>query len=133
MRNAILTAVVMCLFGAFARAAEPELAPPPHEPAPKVTRYTVQVTSTDKGAIANINLRGAGLPEKGIDFKADVSEYTKKLKELAAKHDDKRKPAAIDMEIDGKLVQAHVVQLIDTSISAGFADVSPTLLDPKKR
>ena len=41
--------------------------------------------------------------------------------------------AAIDMEIGTKLLQAHVVQLIEDSIRAGFSDVSPIPLNPKER
>jgi hypothetical protein len=91
----------------------------------------VQVTS-DEGKIANINLRGEGLPVAGLDFKADVAAYRDKLKELAAKH-DKDKPAALTLELPDKLLQAYVVQLVDTAVRSGFEDVSPVPIDKSKR
>lgn len=124
-----LSWVFLLWFCGGATAAEP--APFPHEP-PKKVRYTVTVTS-DEGKIANINLRGGDLPAKGIDFKADVKAYSGKLKELAAKHDDKTKPAAIDIEIDLKLLQRFVVELIDASTGAGFTYFLPIPLDKSKR
>lgn len=129
----MLSCVIVALFCVGAVAAEP--APHPHEPgaALKTTRYVVQVTSNADGAITNINLRGEGLPPKGLNFKADVRAYRDKLKELAAKHDGKTRPAAIDMEIELKLLQGYVVQLIDESIRAGFSDISPVPLDKSKR
>ncbi len=125
----VLSCVALAVFCGYAPAAEP--APYPHEPAPKVTRYIVTVTSEKNGKIANINLRGDGLPKDGLDFKADTGAYGKKIKELVAKH--KEKPPAIDMEISGELVIEYVVQLFDASIRAGVTDVSPVPLDPTKR
>lgn len=123
----ILSCVVVGLFCGGAFAAEP--APFPHEP---VTQYTARVLSDADGKIENIHLRGGGLPEKGLDLKADVKAFGAKLKELAAKH-DKTKPAALTIEIADKLIQAYVVQLIDTAIRSGFEDVSPVPIDKSKR
>lgn len=123
----VLSCVVIGLFCGGAFAAEP--APFPHEP---VTHYVARVLSAEDGSIANIHLSGGKLPEKGIDLKADVKALGGRLKELAAKH-DKKKPAALTIEIADKLLQAYVVQLIDTAIRSGFEDVSPVPIDPKKR
>lgn len=120
--------IVLACGGAF--AAEP--APYPHEPTPKVTKYTARVTSDADGKIANINLRGGSLTEKGIDLKADVKAFHDKLKVLAAKH-EKGKTAALTIESADQLLVTCVVQLVDTAIRAGFEDVSPVPIDKSKR
>lgn len=126
----VLSCAVVVLFcgGSFAA----DVAPHPHEPKPKVTEYIARVTCDADGKIANIHLSGGGLPEKGIDLKADVTAYRDKLKELAAKH-DKDKPAMLILELDDKLKQAYVVQLVDAGIRAGFKDVSPVPIEKKDR
>jgi hypothetical protein len=123
----ILLCVVVGLFcgGAFAV----DVAPHPHEP---VTHYTARVTCDADGKIANVHLRGGGLPEKGIDLKADVKAFGVKLKELAAKH-DKSKPAALTIQIADQLLQAYVVELVDTALRSGFEDIAPVPIDKSKR
>jgi hypothetical protein len=123
----VLACAVVTLFCGVVSAAEP--APFPHEP---VTHYTARVMSDADGRIANIHLRGGGLPEKGIDLKADVKALGAKLKDLAAKH-DKNKPAALTLEMADQLLQSYVVELLDTAIRAGFEDVSPVPIDKSKR
>ena len=118
----VLPGAVIALVCGGAFAAEP--APPPRE----VVRYTARVTSTDKGAIEKITLHGNGIA-KELDLKADVKAFAKRLKDLAAAN----KKIALTLEIDGKLIQEYVVQLVDASLKVGIEDVSPVLLDPKKR
>jgi hypothetical protein len=127
MHQILRCAVVAVLLCGFARAAEP--APPPHEPA-KPVHYIVRITSTDEGAIKNIHLWCDGLPV-ALDLKADVGALAKNLKELAAKHKDQ--PVQLTLEIGDKLLQAHVVKLVDISIRSGFEDVSPVPIDKSKR
>jgi hypothetical protein len=128
MRRVLFCAVVVALLCGSARAAEP--APPPHEPgAAKPLRYTARVTSDDKGTIANITLRGEGLPDDGLDFKTDVDAFAKKLATIA----DSGMPVALQMEIADKLLQAEVVRLFEKSLRAGLKDFSPVPIDPSKR
>ena len=89
--------------------------------------------TSDEGKIARITLHGDGLPAAGLEFKSDTGAFGKKLKELASKHADDAKPPALVVEIDLKLLQEHVVQLIDISVRAGFSDISPVPLGTSKR
>jgi hypothetical protein len=131
MRHILHCAIGAVLLCGFARAAEPAPAPPPHEPAPaKTVHYIVRVTSTDEGAIANITLRRGWLTAP-VDLKADVRAFRNALKELAAKHKDER--VRLTLEIGDKLLQAHVVSLIDISFRSGFEDISPVPIDKSKR
>ena len=96
----------------------------------KTAKFVARVTSTDKGAIEKITLTGDGI-EKELDLKADLDAFTKKLKELAEKNKDKR--LKLTLELGDKLLQAHVVKLYDLAVGAGFKDVAPVPIDPKKR
>jgi hypothetical protein len=96
----------------------------------KPVHFVARVTSDDKGQIEKITLSGDGI-EKELDLKADVDAFTKKLKELEAKNKGKR--LKLTLELADKLLQAHVVKLIDESIRAGFEDVSPVPIDKSKR
>lgn len=93
--------------------------------------FVARVTATEKGQIEKLTLKGGDLPKDGLDLKADVAAFEKKLKELVAAN--KGKKIHLTIEIADKLLHAHVVELIDASIKAGIKDVSPVLLDPKKR
>jgi hypothetical protein len=93
--------------------------------------FVARVTATEKGQIDKIILSGDGLSRDGLDLKTDVAAFAKKLTELAAASQGKR--IELKLEIDDKLLQAHVVQLVDVSIRAGIADVSPVPIDPKRR
>ncbi len=97
----VLACGVVVLVCAGASAAEP--APPPRE----VVRFNVRIISTDKGAIEKLTLSGDGIA-KPLDLKADVAAFEKALKELATKH--KGKSFALTLEVDGKLLYAHVVE-----------------------
>jgi hypothetical protein len=96
----------------------------------KPVKFVARVTADDKGKIEKITLSGDGI-DKELDLKADVDAFVKKLKELAEKHKDKKR--ALTLELGDKLLQAYVVKLVDASIKAGFEDVSPVPIDPKKR
>jgi len=93
--------------------------------------FVARVTATDEGKVEKILLTGDGLPKDGLDLKTDVAAFGKKLADLAAVNKGKR--IGLRLEIGDKLLQAHVVQLIDASIRADIADVSPVPIDPKKR
>lgn len=120
----LLAAAVVALVCGDAPGAEP--APPPRA----VVRFVARIDSTDAGAIAQLTLSGDGIA-RPLDLKADVAAFEKALKKLAAEH--KGKAHSLTLEIDRKLLQAFVVQLVDASIRAGFDDVSPVPLDPKDR
>jgi biopolymer transport protein ExbD len=122
LRHFLPCAVVALVCGGVSATGP---APPPRE----VVRYTARVTSTTDGVIEKITLHDDGVA-KALDLKADVKAFAKRLKELAEKHKDQR--LKLTIEIDLKLLPAHVVELVDASIEAGIEDVSPTPLNPKK-
>ena len=62
---------------------------------------------------------------------ASIDAYMDELKRLKSQLKDK--PSKITLEIDPKLAQAYVVQLLDHGVRAGFSDIAPIPIDPKKR
>ena len=120
----LLSCVVVGLFCGGAFAAEP--APFPHE----VAQFTARATADEKGKIEKITLNGDGI-EKELDLKTDVNVFEKKLKELATKNKGNR--LKLTLELGDKLLQAYVVELVDTAIRSGFEDVSPVPIDKSKR
>lgn len=94
-------------------------------------KFVARVTATEKGQIEKLTLKGSDLPKDGLDLKADVAAFEKKLKELVAAN--KGKKIHLTIEIADKLLHAHVVELIDASVKAEIKDVSPVPIDPKKR
>jgi biopolymer transport protein ExbD len=107
------------------------------------TRFTAKVAATEQGTIANISLReDNGIADK--DLGTDVAAFLKELKTLAAAEQKKRDaatakgqtpppPPKLTIEVDGKLVQASVVQVFDAAIQAGFKDVATVPIDKLKR
>ncbi|MFO0825250.1 MAG: biopolymer transporter ExbD [Gemmataceae bacterium] len=106
-------------------------------------RFTTKVAATEQGTIANISLReDNGIADK--DLGTDVAALLKELKTLAAVEHKKREaatakgqtpppPPKLTIEVDGKLVQASVVQVFDAAIQAGFTDVATVPIDKLKR
>jgi hypothetical protein len=68
-----------------------------------------------------------------VDLGADPKVYQKELK---ARYDglkgDKSK-AKLTLEIDDKLIQEYVVQLLDHGMRSGFTNIAPVPIDQKKR
>jgi hypothetical protein len=92
--------------------------------------YVARVINDGKGNIEKITLRGGDIDGE-IDLKSNVEELFKKLKELVAKPTNI--PVMLVLEIDEQLRHAEVMRLIDVSVRAGFPDVRPVPIDPKKR
>ena len=94
--------------------------------------FVARATSDDAGKLAQIKRsRGDEIAEEGLDLKADVDAFAKKLTELAAKNKGKR--VALQLEVGDKLLQADVIRLIDAAVRAGFTDVWPVPIDKSKR
>jgi hypothetical protein len=102
----------------------------------KPTKWIVRVISTKDGAIEQMALREDGAPAaSGKNFGADVPNLQKELKTLfdkeqtrinAAKGEGRKiPPPKLLFELDDKLLQAHVVQLLDAGVLAGFTDIAP--------
>lgn len=106
----------------------------------KPKKFIVRVTSTDGGAIANINILEEGTADdKGRDLGADPAVFQKELTVLAEREKQRIAaseakgiripPPKLTIEIASKLRQASVVQLLDHAVRAGFSDIAPVPLD----
>ncbi len=107
----------------------------------KPKKYVVRVTSTESGAILNMNItdESEGTADKGRDIGADVGVFHKEIAVLAEAEKKrivaaeakgtKIPPPKLTLEIGSKLLQAYVVQLLDQAVRAGFSDIAPVPLD----
>lgn len=98
----------------------------------KPVKYIIKVTAADNGQIKNINIKEDGTASTGADLGAEPKALLAELKTI---YDEKLKgkPGKIALEIEGSLLQAYVVNLIDAGIQAGFTDIAPVPSDPRKR
>jgi biopolymer transport protein ExbD len=105
-------------------------APSPFDEKP--VRYIIRVEASDTGQIKRMSLKEADSANEPKDLGSDVHAYAAELAELAKKNQGKP-PAKLTLEIEPKLVQAYVVQLLDNGVRAGFTDIAPVPTDSKKR
>lgn len=96
----------------------------PDPTAPAVSRYVTRVRATDAGKIGDITFNG-------LDLKTDVEALGRKVRAVKQKHGDK--PAAVVIEIDGKVLHADVIRLIELCVKAGYPNAEFVPLDPKLR
>jgi biopolymer transport protein ExbD len=94
--------------------------------------FIVRVQATELGQIAGMNISIEGDADaRGTDLGPNVTAYRdellKRSRELAGK------PGKVTLELGDKLLQAYVVQLVDTGIRAGFNDISPVPIEKNKR
>lgn len=102
--------------------------------APDKPRYYVaRATATDGGGIERLTLveEGSAAPPK--DLGPSVAAFRDELSAIAAKLAREQKPGRLTLELDDKLKQAFVVQLMDTGARAGFDNISPVPVDSAKR
>jgi biopolymer transport protein ExbD len=103
----------------------------PFEPE-KPKHYIVRVAAAENGTIAKMTFAAEGDANPvGKDLGTSVAAVRDQLNAVAAKSD--AQPPKLLLELDEKLIQEYVVQLMDTGSRAGFADISPVPLDPRKR
>ena len=100
----------------------------------KPKHYIVRVAAADNGTIEKMTIveEGAADP-KGKDLGPSVANYHAELASLSAQLEREKKPGKVTLELGEKLIQEYVVQLVDQGIRAGFSDISPVPIDPKKR
>ncbi len=96
--------------------------------------FLVRVEAASNGTIAKITVtKKEDIETRPIDLGADLNAY---LKEMKSRHEtargDKSK-AKVSLEIQENLLQEYVVALLDVSLRAGFTNIAPVPLDPKKR
>ena len=100
----------------------------------KPKHYIVRVASTDSGTIEQMTIFEEGAADaRGDVLGPDVTKFRDKLMSLSAQLQREGKPGKVTLELGEKLLQEYVVQLVDQGIRAGFADISPVPVDPKKR
>ena len=99
----------------------------------KPKHFLVQVHAAEGGAIASMRLSEEGENLKVTDLGANVATYRDELKKLSQQLTAAGHTGKVTLEIDAKLLQAFVVQLIDTGIRAGFTDISPVPIEKNKR
>jgi biopolymer transport protein ExbD len=100
----------------------------------KPKHYIIRVAAADNGTIEKMTIIEEGSAElKGEDLGASVANYHAKLASLSAQLERDKKTGKITLEMGEKLIQEYVVQLVDQGIRAGFSDISPVPVDPKKR
>jgi biopolymer transport protein ExbD len=109
--------------------------PPSAIPSPiddnKPKHYIVRVDASDNGQIGKMTLTEEGSANAAGTELPSVTAYRDKLMELS--RGLAGKPGKLTLEIDAKLLQAYVVQLVDSGIRAGFSDISPVPIDKKAR
>ena len=99
----------------------------------KPRHFIVRVTPTDGGSIADMVLTEEGSPTPPKNLGPNKEAYRDELKVLAEQLKNEKKTGKLTLEIGGKLLQDHVMSLIDTGYRAGFTDLSPVPIDKNKR
>jgi biopolymer transport protein ExbD len=95
--------------------------------------YIVRATATETGTLEKLTLVEEGSPAPPRDLGANVTAFRDELKTLSADLAREQKTGRLTLELDDKLRQAFVVQLMDTGIRAGFRDISPVPVERAKR
>lgn len=95
--------------------------------------YIVRVAAADNGIIEKITISEEGSASPTVEELPSVTAYRDKLRALAAQLEREKKTGKLTLELGDKLLQAYVVQLVDTGIRAGFSDISPVPIDKSKR
>jgi biopolymer transport protein ExbD len=86
--------------------------------------FIVRVEAKANGTIAKLTLREKDAADP---LPLDLGTDLKKLQDELKKRYDalKGKPGKLRLEIEEKILQEHVVQLIDLSVRVGFKDIAP--------
>ena len=100
--------------------------------ATKPTHYIVRVSATDTGTIEQISISEEGSAAvAGKVLGPSVAAYRDELMALSKRLGGK--PGKVTLELGSKLLQAYVVQLVDSGVRAGFSDISPVPIEKKDR
>jgi biopolymer transport protein ExbD len=93
-------------------------------------KYTVRVEAA-AGQIANMTLVYEATATPPVNLGADTKRYYTELQKLRA--EARGSPSKLTLEIGDGLVHEYVVRLIDLAQQAGFTDIAPVPIDPRKR
>jgi biopolymer transport protein ExbD len=113
---------------ALALPPNPDRAPPVVHPVrvhDQPAHLIVRATATDAGAIESLAVTEEGDAAKPRDLGASVVAVRDELTAVSAKLRREGREGRVTLELDGKLRQAFVVQLIDTGARAGFDNITP--------
>ena len=100
----------------------------------KPEHYIVRVVATSGGSTEKMTLSLEGAAAAvGKDLTGDIKVYQSEIKAIAANLAAQKPPKVgkLTLEIDNKLTQDYVMQLIDIGIRAGFNDISPVPIGKK--
>jgi hypothetical protein len=97
----------------------------------KPVRYIIKAEANDNGTVKRISIQEVDTANEPADVGSDLVKYRDELKKMREKH--REKPVKLTLEIEPKLIQEYVVQLLDIGILAGFTDIAPVPTDPRKR
>ena len=103
--------------------------PSPSDDTP--VKFIARVEANSDGTIRKLSLKEAGTANDPTVFGASVPAFRDELRKLFDQN--KSKPSKLTLEIEPKLAQAYVVQLLDVGIQAGFTDIAPVPVDMKKK
>src|SRR4051812_39387847 len=93
----------------------------------KPSTFVVRVTAAENGTIEKITISEDGAAA-AKDLGPKVEAVRDELKAVAADLSRENRAGKLTLELDEKLVHEYVVQLMDTGVRAGFADLSPVPL-----
>jgi biopolymer transport protein ExbD len=99
----------------------------------KPVHYIVRVTADDGGKIEKMTISEEGSPTLPKDLGANLKTYLDELTALHAQLVGQQKTGKLTLELGDHLLQESVVALVDVGLRAGFTDISPVPIDPKKR
>jgi biopolymer transport protein ExbD len=99
----------------------------------KPAHYLVRVTADDNGRIEKMTVSEEGSPTLPKDLGANLEAYRDELTALSKQLASQQKTGKVTLELGDHLLQESVVALVDIGIRAGFTDISPVPIDPKKR
>jgi biopolymer transport protein ExbD len=101
----------------------------------KPTKFIVHVTAFDSGEdlgkVKSMTIREDGAAIEPKDLGSSIENY---MNELKSRYNQLNgKPTKLTLELDEKLTQGYVVQLLDHASRAGFTDISPVPSNMRNR
>jgi biopolymer transport protein ExbD len=95
--------------------------------------FIARATATDRGTLRGLTLSEEGSPHPPRHLGPNVTAFRDELIAISTQLARDQKTARLTLELDDKLVQAYVVQLLDSGIRAGFTDISPVPVERTRR
>jgi biopolymer transport protein ExbD len=106
---------------------------PPVRADTPTAQVILRVTAAGNGTIERVTLSEEGSALVPKDLGASVERVRDELTAITKRLAQTHQVGRLTLELDGHLLQDYVVQLTDTGVRAGFTDLSPVPIDPRKR